>query len=450
MPEQPIGSVVHESAEQVARDRDIGVAALKRVALRLLPFLFLLYLLNILDRGNVGIASLQMKPDLELSDRAYSLGAAIFYVGYIVFEVPSNLILHRVGARRWISRIMVSWGIVSAATMFVRQPWHFYTMRFLLGVAEAGFFPGIILYLSYWFTARERAMAVALFMTASPVSGVLGNPLSGAIMQYMQGLYGMRGWEWLFLIEGIPSIVLGIIAWSYLTDRPEQARWLEPAQRDWLAERIGREEKRRVEHHGISRLSALGDRRVCMLIALYFTVAVGSNCYGFFGPQIVKSQFTAQREFVIGLLVAIPSLAAAIGMLAIGRHSDRTGERRWHVAGSAFLAGVGWGITAVAPDPWIALVGLILAQTGMMSMLPTFWALTTSFLTGQAAAAGIALINSMGNIGGFLGPLGMGELKRASGGFASGLAVMSLTLFAGSVLAVCVPHNPRAESLSSP
>src|SRR5262245_9630412 len=237
MSEQPSAPFVDETASGPEADGTVGASALKRVTLRLLPFLFLLYLLNILDRGNVGIASLQMKPELGLSDGAYALGAAIFYVGYIIFEVPSNLILHRIGARRWISRIMVSWGIVSAATMFVRLPWHFYTMRFLLGVAEAGFFPGVILYLSYWFTARERALAVALFMTASPLSGALGNPLSGAIMQYMQGMYGMRGWEWLFLIEGIPSMVLGVVAWFYLTDRPEKARWLAPDQRDWLAAR---------------------------------------------------------------------------------------------------------------------------------------------------------------------------------------------------------------------
>jgi MFS transporter, ACS family, tartrate transporter len=448
MPEQPTAPSDQELANETGPGLTTGRSALKRVVLRLLPFLFLLYLLNILDRGNVGIASLQMKPDLQLSDRAYALGAAIFYIGYISFEVPSNLILHRIGARRWISRIMVSWGIVSAATMFVSQPWHFYTMRFLLGVAEAGFFPGIILYLSFWFTARERAMAVALFMTASPVSGLLGTPLSGAIMQYMHGVVGMRGWQWLFLIEGIPSIVLGFIAWFYLTDRPEKARWLAEEQRAWLAARIDREEKRREEHHGLSRLSALADRRVCILIALYFTVAVGSNCFGFFGPQIVQSQFTGQKEFVIGLLTAIPSLAAGMGMVAIGLHSDRSGERRWHVAGSAFLAGVGWGITATAAvlhSPWVAILGLVLAQTGMMGMLPTFWALATSFLTGTAAAAGIALINSVGNLGGFLGPLGMGELKQATDSFAAGLVVMSVTLFAGSALALCVPHNPTLE-----
>jgi ACS family tartrate transporter-like MFS transporter len=420
-------------------------AVLPKVALRLLPFLFVLYLVNILDRVNVGFASLQMQPDLRLSDGAYSLGMGIFYIGYILFEVPSNLILHQMGARRWISRIMVSWGIVSAAMMFVRGLWGFYTLRFLLGVAEAGFFPGIILYLSYWFPARERARAVALFMMASPLAGVFGNPLSGALMQYLNGTLGLPGWQWLFLIEGLPAILLGFVVWFYLTDRPEQARWLTASERVSLADQLGREEKRRQEHHGLTRLRALAEPRVWLLIAIYFTVAVGSNCFGFFGPQIVSAQFTGRGKFVIGLLTALPSLAAVIGMVVIGTHSDRTGERRLHVALSAFLAAAGWAITAASPAPWLALCGLGLAQIGMMSMLPTFWALPTSFLSGTAAAGGIALINSVANLGGFLGPVVMGQLKEATGRFTESLIVMVGTLLVGSLLALCVRHNPSIE-----
>jgi ACS family tartrate transporter-like MFS transporter len=420
-------------------------AVMRKVARRLLPFLFLLYLLNILDRSNVAMASLEMRKQLQLSEADYGLGAGIFYVGYVLFEIPSNLILHRTGARRWIARIMVSWGLVSTATMFVQGPWSLYTVRFLLGVAEAGFFPGMILYLSYWFPARERVRAVALFMTASPLAGVLGNVLSGAIMDYLDGVFGLAGWQWLFLLEGAPSVLLGVVVWFALTDRPEQADWLTQEERDGLAARLQREEKRRTEQHGLSRLQAITDARVRLLVALYFTVAVGSNCFGFFLPKLVDDRFTGLTKLEIGLLSALPNLAAVIGMVVIGVHSDRTGERRWHVALSALLAALGWGITLAAPQPWVALLGLALAQTGMMSMLPTFWGLPTAILSGTAAAGGIALINSVGNIGGFVGPLAMGRLRETTGGYTAGLALMAGTLLAGFALAICVRHGSHPE-----
>jgi ACS family tartrate transporter-like MFS transporter len=410
-----------------------------------LPFLFLLYLVNILDRVNISFAKLQMLDDLNLSEVIYAWGAGLFYVGYLTFEVPSNLILHRIGARRWISRIMISWGLVSAAMMFVQGQWGFYALRFLLGVAEAGFFPGIILYLSYWFRAHERARAVALFMTASPLAGVFGHPLSGAIMQYLKGSAGLAGWQWLFLLEGIPAVVLGVVVWCYLTDRPAVAHWLTPVERDWLSDRIGEEELLRVAHHGLSRLQTMAAPRVWLLIALYFTVAVGSNGFGFFLPTIVKSQFSEQKEFVIGILSAVPNLAAVVGMVVIGIHSDRTGERRRHVALSACLAAIGWTTIALAPGPWVALLGLALAQIGMMSMLPTFWALPTSFLSGAAAAGGIALINSVANIGGAVGPIVLGEFAASPSGMKGGLVVMAATLLVGSGLALCVRHDPKLE-----
>jgi ACS family tartrate transporter-like MFS transporter len=452
-----------------------------KVALRLLPFLFLLYLVNILDRVNVGFARLQMLNDVGLSKAVYGWGAGLFYFGYLTFEVPSNLILHRMGARRWISRIMVSWGIISAAMMLVQDKWSFYALRFLLGVAEAGFFPGIILYLSYWFRARERARAVAFFMTASPLAGVLGNTVSGWIMEYMSGQSGLAGWQWLFLLEGLPAVILGIVVWFYLTDRPKEAGWLAPQERDWLAGRILSEEQQRHHQHGLHRPQALAAPRVWLLIAIYFTVAVGSNAYGFYLPKIVDEQFTdrskfaqycviptgsfddpillsqrvtglvessgqtGQGKFMIGLLAALPNLAAVIGMVLIGIHSDRTGERRLHVALSAFLAAVGWGVTASARSPWLVLLGLALAQIGMMSMLPTFWALPTSFLSGTAAAGGIALINSVANIGGAVGPIVLGEFEQATGGLTGGMIAIALTLFGGGLLTLCVRHDPKLE-----
>lgn len=418
----------------------------RKVALRLIPFLFLLYVVNILDRVNIGFARLSMLGDLRMSEQGYALGAGVFYLGYMLFEIPSNLILHRVGARRWIGRIMVTWGVVSIGMLFVQGRWSFCLLRVLLGVAEAGFFPGIILYISYWFPARERARAVAFFMMGAPISGVIGNPVSGAILQFMDGTGGLAGWQWLFLVEGIPAVILGVVTWFYLTDRPEQAGWLAPAEREWLAARLGREERRREEQHGLSRFRALFNPRVALLIALYFTIAVGSNAIGFYLAKILEGQFTGVSKLELGLVSALPHLAAVVAMLLVGVHSDRTGERRWHVAGAAAFAAAGWGLSAASPhSPWLTVAGLTMAQMGMMSMMGPFWSLATSFLSGTAAAGGIALINTVANFGGFLSPNILGYLKEASGNFTSGQATMAATMAAGGVLALCVRHQPAAD-----
>ena len=323
-------------------DEALERAVLGKVFRRLMPFLFLLYVVNIIDRVNIGFARLQMLEDLGLSEQVYAFGAGVFYIGYMLFEVPSNLILHRVGARRWISRIMISWGVISVCMTFVRGPWSLYALRILLGVAEAGFFPGIILYISYWFPARQRAKAVAFLMTGSPFSGVIGYPLSGVLMEHTDGLAGLAGWQWLFVVEGLPAVALGFVTWHYLTDRPEGARWLGPEERDWLSGRLLREEKRREERHGLSRFRSLAHPGVGLLILLYFTVAMGTNGFGFYLPKILEGHFAGYSKSQLGLLSAVPSVAAVIGMVLISTHSDRTGERRWHVAGSAFLAAAGW------------------------------------------------------------------------------------------------------------
>jgi MFS family permease len=420
-----------------------------KVGLRLLPFLFLLYVVNILDRVNLGFAKLGMLHDLGLegdeAEAAYGLGFGIFYIGYLAFEVPSNLILHRVGARAWIGRIMVSWGIVSAAMLFVSGPWGLYALRFLLGVAEAGFFPGIILYLSYWFPARLRGRAVAVFMLASPTAGAVGNPLSGAILQYLSGAGGLAGWQWLFLVEGVPAVVLGVWTWFYLTDRPWLATWLTPAEREWLTAQLEDEAKQREERHGLSRLSALAHPRVALLVALYFTAAVASNGFGSYAPTIIKEQFSDVKYFGIGLLAAVPNVVAVAAMLLAGAHSDSTGERRRHVAGAALLGAAGWLLAALAHDPWIVLLGLVLAQVGVMCMLPTFWALATSLLSGTAAAGGIALINSLANLGGFLGPNLIAQLKTGGADFTGGMLAMGLTLTVGAALALAVRHDPSHD-----
>jgi ACS family tartrate transporter-like MFS transporter len=415
-----------------------------KVTLRLIPFLFLLYVLNILDRINVGFAALKM-PKAWLTDSVFGMGAGIFYIGYFTFEVPSNLILKRVGARRWIGRIMISWGIISTCMMFVTDPWSFYLLRFLLGVAEAGFFPGIILYLSYWFPARERARAVSRFMAGSALVGVLGSLLSGTILDYTHEVGGLAGWQWLFLLEGVPSVLMGVATLFYLTDRPEQAAWLEPAERDWLVDRLAHEEKRRVEHQHLTLLQALANPWVWLLCLIYFSPAMATNTFGMFGPKILNSHFEGAGAVWIGFLMAVPSLAAMVTMILVGAHSDRTGERRWHVAGPAFVSAVGWVLLGVAPGRELALLGLVLAQAGAMSMLAPFWALPTSFLSGAAAAGGIALINSIGNLGGFAGPNVIGQIKDLTGSYTIGAVCVAGTLLVGGCLAVCARHNPTLE-----
>lgn len=410
---------------------------LRKVAWRLIPFVCVLYLLNILDRSNVGFARLQMQVDLGLSDAASNWGYGIFYVGYFLFEVPSNLLLRRVGARRWIARIMITWGFVSALTMFARDVWTFYGFRILLGIAEAGFFPGIILYLSYWFPQRERARMTAFFMTAIGLAGAIGNPLSGVIMQYLDAVAGLRGWQWLFLLEGIPSVVFGIAILFYLTDYPHEAHWLSAEERDWLTAHMREEETQRERQHQAHRLDALLHYRVWWLIAIYFTVSVGANASGANFPKIIREQFAGLSTVQIGLLSALPHLCAVIGMSLSGMSSDRRHERRWHLAAAALLAAIGWSVVAWHPSPQVTLFGLCLAQTGMMSMLPIFWTLPTAFLTGAAAAGGIALINSVANLGGLLGPPTFVKF---------GPWIIALILLFGSTLVMLLPEKTEARS----
>ncbi len=345
---------------------------------------------------------------------------------------------------------MISWGLVTCSMMFVRGPWGFCLLRILLGVAEAGFFPGIILYLTYWFPARERAGMVALFMAASPLTGVLGNPLSGAIMERMDDVAGLAGWQWVFLLEGIPAVLLGVAVLFYLTDRPQMAGWLTADERDWLTGQVGRADDHHIHRSVRSLLPLLTDGRVGLLILLYFAIATGSNGFGFYLPTLLAEQFPNFNKEEIGWLGAVPNICAMGYMIANGAHSDRTGERRWHVALPAFLSAGGWALAALTflprfHSPALTLVALCLIQSGIMSMIPTFWSLPTAFLRGVAAAGGIALINSVGNLGGFAGPMLLGQLKGGTGSFAPGLLAMAGILCAGGLLALCVRHDSAAE-----
>jgi ACS family tartrate transporter-like MFS transporter len=386
-----------------------------------------------------------MLQDLQMSEQVYALGGSIFFLGYFLFEVPSNLILRRTGARLWIGRIMISWGLISSGMMFVRSSLDFYLARFLLGMAEAGFFPGMILYLSYWFPARARARAVSRFMMASALTGIIGGPLSGALLQYTDGLGGLPGWQWLFLVEGLPSVLLGCVVLVYLRDRPEQAGWLSSAERAWLVERMSQEEHHRETRHGLTLLRALVNPRLWLLCSLYFTVAMGSNSFGLYLPKLIADHFAGLDKLHIGLLAAVPNLAAMVCMVLVGMHSDSTGERRWHVAGPAFVAAVGWFLLSQAEEPAFALLGLALAQMGMLSMLAPFWSLPTSFLSGAAAAGGIAMINSVGNLGGFVAPNVFGFVEAKTGSFAGGQVFLSVALLCGALLALAARHDATLD-----
>ncbi len=404
---------------------------LRKVTLRLIPFLFLLYIIAYLDRVNVGFAKLQMQQALGFSDTVYGIGAGIFFLGYFIFEIPSNLILERVGARKWIARIMVTWGILAVGMMYTTNTLMFYTMRFLLGIGEAGFFPGIILYLTYWYTSAERARMVALFMTAVAFANIIGAPLSGALISIQGG--GLAGWQWLFLLEGIPAILLGFVVLFYLPDNPRTAKWLQPAERDLLLQRLEAEHETKADHSHASLQAALKNPQIWQLALIYFCLNIGSYGINMWLPQIIKD-FGTLSSFQIGLLSAIPYIAGAIGIIVNGAHSDKTQERRLHVTGGAIMAGTGLLLSAVIPNPVGRLLSLALAQMGIMAMLSPFWALPTAFLVGTAAAGGIAFINSVGNLGGFVGPYMMGALKDKTGTFTIPLMALSTALFIGSVL----------------
>jgi D-galactonate transporter len=410
-----------------------------RVSRRLLPFLFLCYVAAYLDRVNVGFAKLQMQADLALSDTVYGIGAGIFFVGYFLFEVPSNLLMERVGARRWIARIMISWGLVSAATMFATGPASFYVLRFLLGVAEAGFFPGVVLYLTYWYPAHRRARIVALFMSGVAVAGVLGGPLSGAIMAAFAGQAGLHGWQWLFLLEGIPSIALGIWTLFYLDDSIRAARWLGDADKAILEGALAAEARSK-QHLPLRRVFASGT--VWMLALVYFLFVMGLYGVSFWLPQLLKNS-GVRDVFHIGLLTAIPYGVAAVAMVLAARHSDRSGERRWHTAIAGFAGAAGLAAaTLYAHDTVLALAALSVATAGILTTFPIFWSLPTALLGGTAAAAGIALVNSVGNLAGFASPYLVGAIRDATGSTAPGMMVLAASLVLGGLLVLARGRLP--------
>jgi MFS transporter, ACS family, tartrate transporter len=417
-------------------------AALAKVRRHLLPFLFVLYIVNYMDRINVGFASLRMNHDLGLSDAVFGVGAGLFFIGYFIFEIPSNLILARVGARTWIARIMVTWGLAAIAMMFVRGARSFYTLRFLLGAAEAGFFPGVVLYLGWWFPERERARAIALFMTATAIAGVVVGPISGALLM-LHGFLGIKGWQWLFAMQGFPAMVLGIMVAFWLPDRPDEARWLSASERGALAETLSRE--RALRDTGARRTLGEGllDARVWLLATIYFGFVMGVYGVNLWLPQIVKG-FGLGGDFAIGVITAIPSVAAAICMVQVGRASDRSGERRRYLGLALTVGSLGLLLSAMTRNPYVELAAISISFAGISSALGPFWAIPNVFLGGAAAAGGIALINSLGNLGGFVGPTLMGYMKQTTGGFAGGLALLAVGIAGAASLSMFVPRPNKS------
>jgi len=392
---------------------------MRKVAMRLIPFLALAYFLNYLDRTNISFAKLTMSEDLGLTETMYGLASGLFFIGYVFLEVPSNLALHRFGARRWIARIMVSWGLVTVAMAFVNTPTTLYIARILLGVAEAGFFPGIVLYLTFWFPRAVRVRLIGMFMLALPVSSALGAPVSGAILQYLDGVFGLAGWQIMFLVQGIPTVLLGVAAWFYLTDRPQHAKWLSAPERTWLAATIDSEHQASSEVGHVSISRTLRDPRVWALGVVYFGIAYGLFALSFFLPTIVGGLATTfNTKFSVletGLIVAIPFACGAVAMVFWSRHSDRTGERIWHVALPALLAAVSIPAALYTNSPFATMAVISVTAIGIFCALPVFWYLPSTFLAGAGAAAGIALVNTLGASSGLVAPYVTGWLLDATG-----------------------------------
>ena len=421
---------------------------LSRVTWRLLPFLLLLYIISWLDRVNVGFAKLEMNTDLGLSDTIYSVGAGIFFIGYALFEIPSNKLLVRFGARIWIARIMITWGLISAGMMFVKGEWSFYIMRFLLGVAEAGFLPGIVYYLSQWFPREQRAKAVSWFMIGIPLSLVFGAPLSGWLLGF-DGVMGLHGWQWLYIVEGLPAVFLGFVVLGFLTERPADAKWLAPEQRDWLSARIAVEHTEAQARHKLNFRAALGHPTVWLLSVIMFCCQTGSYGLTLWVPTIVK-EISGLGNLGTGFVSAIPYVVAAVAMMGISASSDRSGERFMHLAVPTAIGALGFIATAMSKSPLPAMIALSVAAAGDYGTRGPFWALPGKFLTGESAAAGIAMINAFAAIGGYIGPVAVGALKDATGSFDSGLYLLAGILLVGSALTMVLRRSPTFSPVAAP
>jgi len=434
-----------------------GEQIIRKILWRILPFLFLLYVVAYLDRINIAFAALQMRQQLHFSDQTYGLGAGLFFAGYLVFQVPSNLVLQRVGARRWISLLMIVWGVISCSMMFVNSAKSLYALRFLLGAAEAGFFPGILFYFHSWFPEQARARVVAMFLTAGPISGIIGGPLSGAALD-LQNVLGLAGWQWLFLLEGLPAVLLGMATFFLIFDGPEDAVWLDPAERDWLATKLREESPAasvalatapRGRPAESVRFEAFVDPRIWAFAFVYFglnTCAYGTTLW----LPISLRSVTGVSNLVLGSLSTIPYLAAAILMVVFGLHSDRTRERRWHTASAAACSACAFFVAGYSHSAAALIAAFTLAMVGVQSMAGPFWAMSTSVLSASGAAVGIALINSLGNLGSGFGPYWIGRMRTTTGGFRAGLWSIAAILAAAVVVTIFVPLSAVTRKVEPP
>jgi ACS family tartrate transporter-like MFS transporter len=421
----------------------IDEQTISRLNRRIVPLFFVIYIINFLDRVNVGFAALQMNQDLGFNAEMYGFGAGIFFIGYVIFEIPSNMMLTKVGARYWLSRIMVSWGVVAAAMAFVHGSTSFYILRFLLGVAEAGFVPALLVYLNEWYPARERAGVVSKIWSATAVSIVIGGPISGLILS-MNGVLGVTGWQWMFVIEGVPAIFLGVFLFLFVTDKPEQAKWLTAPQREWLVSVLAAEEAQRQKNEATSSFAAaFRDPRIWVLGFMYACLG-----FGFFGitlwlPQVVK-QVSQLSNLQTSFVTAIPFICAVVAMIVVGKHSDRTGERRWHIVAGTLVAALGFAISGNVADPVMALVAISIGAMGLWSVIAVFWQIPSKFLTGAAAAVGVAIINSCGSMGGFVGPYVIGWIRSHSPGFGAAMLAVAAAMLIAAAIAVAFGgrHEP--------
>jgi len=420
-----------------------GTKTIRKIQMRILPFLFILYVISYLDRINIGFAALTMNKELAITSQQFGLLVGIFFFGYFLFEIPSNLMLHKVGARVWIARILISWGIVAMLSGFSRNVSQLYVARFLLGLAEAGYFPGIVLYLTYWFRQREQAQAIALFLTGLPVTSILGAPVSGLILDHVHWL-GVSSWRWLLVLEGIPAVACGVLTYFLLPGRPAEAKFLTQDEKRWITEELDQEERQKKGTHKISALKALSNGRVWHLASIGFTLNIGMYSLSFWMPQFVKSLSSLYSNTTIGFLVMIPYLVGLLAMILVSRNSDRTMERKYHAAIPALIAGIALVSLGGAHSAFSSIFFLCFASLGIYSVYGPFWSLPSEFLTGFAAASGIALISSVANLGGFVGPYLVGMVSQRTASLYGGLALTGVSLFFCAALASLLPKKARA------
>jgi ACS family tartrate transporter-like MFS transporter len=418
---------------------------IRKLRIRILPFIFLLYIVAYLDRINIGFAALTMNKELGITSQQFGLLVGIFFFGYFIFEVSSNLLLHKIGARIWIARILITWGIVAMLTGFVHNVHQLYVVRFLLGLAEAGYYPGVVLYLTYWFRQREQAQAIALVLVGIPVSTILGGPVSGLILDHVHWL-GVSSWRWLLILEGVPAVVCGVLAYFLLPSRPAEAKFLAPDEKDWIIAELAREREKKLGEHQISLAKTFTHLRVWHLVWIEFTYLIGLYSLSFWMPQVVKSLSSHYSNTVVGFLAVIPQLVGLASMVLVSRSSDRRLERRYHAALPALAGGMGWLLLGTTTSPVVSILLLSLVAAGIYSMMGPFWSLPSEFLTGYAAASGIAFINSIGNLGGFAGPYAIGLIKDKTGSLHWGLAFVGISMLVSATFLVLLPKRARVQS----